>query len=503
MKKKNLKLLTFLVLTIICIKSEAQIITPRIAEKIGKFCLYYENFNSTWSYVCSNSLYNKYGIKSRYEIDKIYSSLATHRDMAGDIILDIYRYCSSEDGFYLVIKDWFTMNEIEIIQNYCKQKFEQERKSVQERKRIEEEAERKRRGIEEEAQRKKEEEEAKQRQIYIDKFLAEREQAVYNLDATHNLYDDNKEKIYSEIERIINNNGIKNISFALADNCIVDYNEKSRHIVQIQGVEDRILEREIRQAIENLNLATITVKEPYTQEDYTVTSKSEYIIHYKVVTTIEKLTLLKKGEDLILVKGDKLFFNNVQWDIAQNLKRKGKYNVEVTEFQNGNRTSIETSILNYKKGNRFFMGISLSNITENIGPKVTLGVMDINSSIFGLYGSYGRYPNGTSSLQGDLFGSEFLGGVMLSASKAIAFYGGVGVASDYTIIETKKSEIVFPKSNFSTEIETEQRRSTNLQSNFATELGVMFRIKHFYISSDWNYLINNKQRFSIGCGVIF
>jgi len=491
-KNKILKLVTFIVLIFFSTNGEAQTITPRIAEKIGKFCLYYQNFNSTWSYVCSNSLYNKYGIKSRQEVDKIYNSLATHRDMAGDIVLDIYRYCNSEDGFYLVIKDWFTMNEIEIIQNYCKQKLEQEQKAKREIERIEEEQ-----------KKQKIEEEARQRQSHIEKFLAERQQKIYSLDATQDLYKKNKEQIYSVIWNIVNKNGIKNASFILTNNCIVDYNGKNRHTIKIQGISDRLLESEIKRAVENIKFEALIVKEPYTQEDYAVTSESEYIIPYEVATKTEKLTLSKNSEGLNLIKGNELFFNNVKLSIARELKGKGKYKVEVTEFQNGNSTDIKTSISNYKKNNRFFMGISLSNITENVGPKLTIGITDINSSILGLYGSYGRYPNGTSSLKGELFGSEFLGGIVFSASNTIAFYGGLGVASDYEIIEIEKPKILFPRSNFSTGIEPEQHKSINLQSNFATELGIMLRIKYFYISSDWNYLMNNKQRFSIGCGVIF
>jgi len=121
------------VLIICSSKGEAQTITPKIAEKLGKFCLYYEN-DPRWFQICSYSLNNKYGINSRQEIDKIYYSLANRRDIAADIILDIYRfYNGNEDWFYRGLKDWFTIDEIETMEKICRPIFQQEQREKKER----------------------------------------------------------------------------------------------------------------------------------------------------------------------------------------------------------------------------------------------------------------------------------------------------------------------------------------------------------------------------------
>ena len=458
-------LFAVLMLFIFCTKGEAQTITPRIAERIGLFC--YSHPSPYIRNVCYACLSKEYGIYRTQDLEKAYLSMANNRKMAQDIIFYLYRfYNGNDDWFYGALKNVFTIDEIEIMENLSRQKLEQEQRA--ERKRDEAEAEKRR--IEEE-------EEAKRRQNHIDEFLAEREQKIYELDTTQIQYKTNEKLIYIEIGKIMDKNGIKNLSFTLTDSCIIDYNGNSNHAVQIQGISNRVLAREIKQAVGRINFAAMSAKEPYTQENYPVTSESKYVIPYDVLTKTENLTLLRKKDGLTLIKGNELFFNNVQGNISNDLNRNGKYRVEVTDFQNGNIKDVETSILNYKKANRFFIGMGLSNLSGTIGTKYTLGIADINYSSFGLYISFAGYSDPNLG--------DFFGGVVLSASNSIAFYGGVGSVSE------------------NVHNHNDQTQPIVIQSNFATELGIMLKIKYFFISSDCDYVINNDYRFSIGCGIIF
>ena len=481
---------------------KAQTITPALAQKIGNFCEFQLDYNrgSMQAEFCTRCLFNKYNIPMQ-GLYKAYRSMANNRDMAGDIVLTIYRYVNGdEDYFFNVLKDWFSTGEIDTMVKFCRPRFAKEQKTERERKRIEEET--KRKNEEEEAQRRQEE--IRQRQNHIDQFLAEREQKIYELDATQ--YEKNKEQIYSIIGNVIIYNKIRNMTFTLTDECVVDYNGKNNHAVEIQGISDRSLAREIKKAVENSKFEVMKVIEPYSQESYPVTAKAEYIIPYTVTTTTEKLTLLKNRDGLNLVKGDELFFKNVQGDIVRDLRGKGKYDVVVTELLNGNRKSVGTSVLSFRKSNRFFIGFSGTNITDKVGGKISLGVTDINSSIFGLYGSYGSRSYGTDpSTGGSILDENYFGGIVLSVSNIVALYGGLGGVSENKASYTSQDgqAVYYDPKTESYVYYTPQTKTTVKQSNFSTELGIMIRIKHFYISSDWDYVVNSKQRFNIGCGIIF
>ena len=191
------------------------------------------------------------------------------------------------------------------------------------------------------------EEEARQRKIHVDNFLAEREQKVYKLEQTNSRYNRNRDEIYAVIDAIIKRHNINNLSFTLTNKSIVDYNGNNQHIVQIEGLSNSDVINEIKQAVENLRFVPLTVIVPHTSEIYPVTSESEYVISHKVTT--EYLKLKKKNDNFILKEGDELFFAGVKPYITNQLKDNGIYKLNVTESQDGNKNNVEVSILKYKK----------------------------------------------------------------------------------------------------------------------------------------------------------
>ena len=112
-------------------------ITPKIAKQLGLFCLYYQKQQPLTHILCSNCLLNKYGVRNGQELNIIYNTLADHRDMAQDMILDIYRYFRGhEDMLYSLLQGWLSRDEIAIMEKFAKPRIEQEqeREAREERK---------------------------------------------------------------------------------------------------------------------------------------------------------------------------------------------------------------------------------------------------------------------------------------------------------------------------------------------------------------------------------
>lgn len=390
------------------------------------------------------------------------------------------------DMFYTLLRDYLGIlsgRDIDMLESIGKKHLAEQR-AREAKERVAEEAQAKREEqarLKAEQERLKKEEEERKKQVEL--FLRERETKVYPLLKTAPLYAKNEKTLYETINAIIDKYGIKDITFTLTDSCLVDYNGKNKHEVNIQGntTETQFL-ADIKAAIEKINFETISVQEPYSKVDYPVTSKSGYRIEYKASVDIENLTVIYKRNDLTLVEGNGPFFRTVGEGIKPSLDQHGKYKLRVTGFQKGNVVEVTTSVLKYKKGNRFFTGIEISGLASNIGVRYVAGMSDIGYSCLGWYASIGRSGDGFKE-------PEFVGGLNLALSKSMLLYGGVGIVSEKAHTETDQNGVA---------------RFYSATSATAVEAGLMYRFNSCYISVSYDYVpAPDRGAINLGFGFSF
>ncbi|MDR2148186.1 MAG: hypothetical protein LBE91_17205 [Tannerella sp.] len=114
-------------------------ITPTIAKKVSIWCRFKSNYTKYdyAGFLCYRCLQER-GFRGSGEIDRIIYTLDKHLDYTEDIIYEIYKY--HPDGFFSYVKDYFTIEEIDIMQDYAEKRYaitEQQKKQQAQQREIE------------------------------------------------------------------------------------------------------------------------------------------------------------------------------------------------------------------------------------------------------------------------------------------------------------------------------------------------------------------------------
>jgi len=106
-------------------QKDKSLITPAMAKKVSSWC---QRSSSSALRLCYQCLQTKYNL-SLSNADRAISSLDKHLDYAEEIIYAIYLF--QPDWFRLTVKDYFTINEIDIMEKYAEKRYEKEKQEQQ------------------------------------------------------------------------------------------------------------------------------------------------------------------------------------------------------------------------------------------------------------------------------------------------------------------------------------------------------------------------------------
>lgn len=268
-----------------------------------------------------------------------------------------------------------------------------------ERKRIAEEKERERiaerRRIAAEKERQAEIERRKQeRRKKIDSYLAgEDKNKVYNMP------DDMQSAYYammkSAVTEAVSQYAPDNIDILVADSVIVNANGNTYHNIKVNfksGTSSAEIENAIDAAVSSLNLYVMKLPIPDTDTTYSVNSRWKFIVPYKIETEQQSLIVIKKRRELVLKKGEEEFYNSNKSAIADSLKSKGKYSLNVWRQEIDGKVATEVETLDYFKpvGSVMF-GYSFS-------PAAPLGFMFALNNVYSKH--WGAYLSLRTSVKG-------------------------------------------------------------------------------------------------------
>jgi hypothetical protein len=249
--------------------------------------------------------------------------------------------------------------------------LEQQRLIEEKRREVERVAEEKRREEARIAEEKRREEariaEEKRKQNAISVFMAERETKVYSVPESEKI--SNEDKIVNVIEKLMENENGKNISFTVTDQCRVDYNGTVHHNVNISGLINPATEAALKQNIEYLTLTPVQATEPYTKNQYPVHSEAVY----KINTTIEnKIFKVKKSNVATTIPGSYDYIYRSQIDKLISSGPMGKYKIQIQKNEINGKDYSSGSVLKYR-GTGGPANMFLSVLIAGLGVKPVTG----------------------------------------------------------------------------------------------------------------------------------
>lgn len=408
------------------LNTSAQSITANMRSDLKVWLKYADNFEQATVFSIMSQATDCENW-SRGQYMQIIDNIDEYPTYAEIIIMGFYIINDGdEDETYLWLRDIFEKfgevdnEKITIANNIWRKKYksrfeEEKRKKIAEAKA----AEKKRIATEQEAERKRIAEEkerekiAEQRRIAAEKArLAEIERqkqerrkkidsylAGEDKNKIYNMSDDMQSAYYammkSAVAEAVSQYAPDNIDISVTDSVIVNANGNTYHNIKVNfktGTSPEEIENAIDAAVSSLNLYVMKLPIPDTDTTYAVNSHWRFIVPYKIETEQQNLIVIKKRQELVLKKGEEEFYNSNKSTIADSLKSKGKYRLNVWRQDIDGKIATEVKTLDYLKPvGSVMLGYSFS-------PAAPLGFMFALNNVYSKH--WGAYLSLRTSVKG-------------------------------------------------------------------------------------------------------
>jgi len=190
----------------------------------------------------------------------------------------------------------------------------------------------------------------------------------------------------------------------------------------------------LKEAMMQVKLTTLAQIEPTSKQSFPVTSKGTFEFNYTASSHAYNLRVIKKGDEILLKKGDIQAFNEHKNYLAENLSKRGRYDLSLNVAEFCGTTSQSHLIEDFR---RPIDNVFLEYCYSPTAPAVlTLG---FNKIAYTRWGVYMRYKSAFRKIDDTNFEytttkpekngyihDAFTAGTTLSILKILYLYGGVG-----------------------------------------------------------------------------